>query len=189
MRPFTIGHLVCCPFRIRQLTFEIGPFTYFATDLELRTYLPGERIFIGSFSSIGDQVLITTGGLHRTDVASTYPFTMLDTYRSTANTTIGSDVWVGTRAMIRGGVTVGDGAVIGAGAVVFTDVPPYAIAAGNPAEIIRYRFSAPTIERLLRIAWWEWPPAAVWANMGWFYRPIGEFLDRFDPREDTRDAG
>ena len=178
-----MDQLICSPVRIWRLSFEIGPYTYFSPDLELRTYMPGERIVIGSYCSIGDQVLITTGGLHRIEVASSFAFRPLDTYRSTRNTIIGSDVWIGTRAMVRGGVSIGHGAVVGAGAVVFSDVPSFAVVAGNPAQIIRYRFSRAAIERLLKIAWWTWPPGHVWRNVDWFYKPINEFLDRFDPQD------
>jgi acetyltransferase-like isoleucine patch superfamily enzyme len=176
-----MAQLLCSPVRIWRANFEIGAYTYFAPDLELRTYLPGERIVIGNYSSVADQVLITTGGLHRIDNASSYPFRPLDTYRSTRNTTIGSDVWIGTRAMVRGGVSIGHGAVVGAGSVVFEDVPPFAVAAGNPAQVIRYRFSRAAIDRMLEIAWWNWPPGRVWANVEWFYKPINQFLDHFDP--------
>ncbi|MNI40841.1 Chloramphenicol acetyltransferase [compost metagenome] len=69
---------------------------------------------------------------------------------------IGNDVWIGANAVILPGVTLGDGAVIGAGAVVTKDVPPYAIVGGVPAKVIRYRFTPEEIEVLLRIKWWEW---------------------------------
>jgi acetyltransferase-like isoleucine patch superfamily enzyme len=176
-----MSELQCSPVRIWRANFEIGAHTYFSPDLELRTYFAGERIVIGKYCSVGDQVLITTGGLHRIEIASSYPFSPLDTYRSTSDTTIGSDVWIGTRAMVRGGVNIGHGAVIGAGAVVFEDVPPFAVAAGNPATVIRYRFSRAAIDRMLNIAWWDWPPGRVRANVEWFYKPITEFLDHFDP--------
>jgi len=70
---------------------------------------------------------------------------------------IGNDVWIGAGAYILSGVTVGDGAVIGAGAVVSKDVPPYALVAGNPAKIVKYRFDQETITRLLEMKWWDWP--------------------------------
>ncbi len=69
--------------------------------------------------------------------------------------TIGNDVWIGCHAIVLAGVTVGDGAVIGAGAVVTKDVPPYAIVVGVPARILRYRFPEAIIERLLASKWWE----------------------------------
>lgn len=71
-------------------------------------------------------------------------------------TQIGSDVWIGAKANIVRGVKIGDGAVIGASALVLDDVPPYAIVVGSPAKVIKYRFSRTTIERLLKISWWEW---------------------------------
>ena len=173
--------LIVRPYRVKASSYEIGPYTYHASDLELRTYAPSERIVIGSYCSIADRVLITAGGLHRMDVASTYPFDIPRTYVGTADTVIGSDVWIGTRAMVRSGVTIGHGAVVGSGAVVFTNVPPFAVVAGNPASVIRYRFSRSIVERLLKIAWWDWPVIRVVGNRYWFYRPIEEFVDRFDP--------
>ncbi len=71
---------------------------------------------------------------------------------------IGNDVWIGARATILSGVTIGDGAVIGAGSVVTKNVEPYSIVAGNPAKLIRKRFDDKTIERLLKIKWWEYGP-------------------------------
>lgn len=69
---------------------------------------------------------------------------------------IGNDVWIGANATILGGVSIGDGAIVAAGAVVTKDVPPYAIVGGVPARIIRYRFDAQTIERLLSLQWWRY---------------------------------
>jgi len=74
-----------------------------------------------------------------------------------ANTcTIGHDVWIGHGVTVTAGVTIGTGACIGAGAVVTREIPPYAIAVGVPARVIKYRFDDPTIEKLLQIAFWEW---------------------------------
>jgi serine acetyltransferase len=67
---------------------------------------------------------------------------------------IGNDVWIGDSALIKAGVVIGDGSVIGMGSVVTRDVPPYAIAAGNPARIIRMRFSEDVIAALLQWQWW-----------------------------------
>ena len=80
-----------------------------------------------------------------------------------------------------GGVSIGDGAVVASGSVVVSDVPAFAIVAGNPATLIRYRFSDEIVKRLLRIAWWDWPDADTWGNIEWFYRPIHEFVAHFDP--------
>lgn len=69
---------------------------------------------------------------------------------------IGNDVWIGTNVLIKGGIKIGDGAVVGMGAIVTKDVPPYAVVAGNPAKIIKYRFDENTIRKMLKIEWWNW---------------------------------
>lgn len=69
---------------------------------------------------------------------------------------IGNDVWIGEGCRILNGVTIGDGAIIGAGAVVSKDVPAYAVAVGNSARVVKYRFSKPIIKKLLKIKWWDW---------------------------------
>lgn len=76
-------------------------------------------------------------------------------------TRIGSDVWIGSLSMISGGVTIGDGAIVGAGAVVTSDVPDYAIMVGSPAKVLRYRFDAETVRRLVASQWWTLPPNEV----------------------------
>jgi acetyltransferase-like isoleucine patch superfamily enzyme len=124
-------------------------------------------VTIGSFCSIAAEVLFLQSSEHRTDCVSTYPFRKLlfderalppeKRGNSKGPIIIGNDVWIGRRAMILSGVRIGHGAVVGAGSVVTKDVPPYAIVAGNPARIVRYRFDRETIAALLRIAWWDWP--------------------------------
>lgn len=121
---------------------------------------------VGKFCSIGGQSAIGMG-THTLDKLSTSPlftekhnatthsWVKVSTVMPFKRTTIGNDVWIGQRAMIMGGVNVGDGAVIGAGAIVTRDVPPYAIVVGVPAKVIRYRFSKETIELLNSIRWWE----------------------------------
>ena len=74
---------------------------------------------------------------------------------------IGNDVWIGYEALILSGVTIGDGAIIGARAVVTKDVPPYTIAGGVPAKAIRKRFSDDTVSALLKSKWWDWPEEKI----------------------------
>ena len=78
---------------------------------------------------------------------------------------VGSDVWIGYEAVILAGVTIGDGAIIGARAVVAGDVPPYTIVGGVPARPIRKRFSDDVIEALLELRWWDWRPERIAANL------------------------
>ena len=84
---------------------------------------------------------------------------------------IGNDVWIGANAVILSGVHIGDGAVIGAGAIVTKDVEPYAIVGGVPARVIRYRFTREIIDAFLRIKWWDWPLEKIEENMELFYHP------------------
>ena len=86
--------------------------------------------------------------------------------------TIGNDVWIGQRVMIMGGVTVGDGAVIGAGAIVTKDVPPYAVVAGVPSKIIRYRFSDETIQTIKSLNWWNTPDDELKMKIELFQKPV-----------------
>lgn len=77
--------------------------------------------------------------------------------RKVGDTVIGSDCYVGWGCILLSSVTIGDGAIVGSGALVTKDVPPYAIVGGNPARIIRYRYTDEQIAALLRIKWWDWP--------------------------------
>lgn len=128
------------------------------------------RLDIGAFTSIAGGVVFVLGGNHPTDRLSTYPIRArfdlpgkyLDGFPvSKGDISVGNDVWIGTGSTIVSGVTIGDGAVIAAGAIVTKDVPPYAIVAGVPARIIRYRFDKETRDALLEICWWDWPEDRV----------------------------
>lgn len=115
-----------------------------------------EFLKIGSFVSIGDDVKFLTGGNHPYNGLTTFPFKV--TYSgypteaiSKGPIVVGDDVWIGFGAVILSGVTISQGAVIGACAVVASNVPPYAIVVGNPAKVIKYRFSDDLIEKLIKI--------------------------------------
>ena len=144
--------------------YEIGPYSYGRPKI----YGAGSDFTMGAFCSIADGVTIYCGGEHRYDWVSSYNFgekmACASCTTSKGKVSIGNDVWIGDGALILSGVSVGDGAVIGARAVVTKDVAPYEIVAGNPARHIRYRFSESQIEKLLAIQWWEWPIEKIRAN-------------------------
>lgn len=122
---------------------------------------------IGRYCSIGDDTLIR-GSAHPTQWLTSHPFSYQNIFPHFVGyeppfqfngygkvTTIGHDVWIGTRALILPGVKIGNGAVIGAGAVVAKDVPDYAVVVGNPGRIVKYRFDETMIGRLLKARWWQ----------------------------------
>lgn len=82
-----------------------------------------------------------------------------------SNCEIGNDVWIASGAIVLNKAKIGDGAVIGAGAVVTKDIPPYAIAVGIPAKVVKYRCSEDNIERLLKLRWWDWPLEVLKSNI------------------------
>ena len=139
---------------------QIGRFTY------LNSAKVGNAI-LGSFCSLGPEAIVGGLGRHPTNMASTHPsfysrrgqcriyFTDENLFEEDARTVIGHDVWIGTRAVVIDGVTVGTGAIVGAGAVVTKDVEPYSIVAGVPAKTIRMRYERPKVQRLLDSKWWE----------------------------------
>jgi acetyltransferase-like isoleucine patch superfamily enzyme len=118
----------------------------------------------GRFCSIGRGVRAVGILGHHTEWVTTYPFGTLWNMPEIDNPVvesheivIGNDVWIGAYAVLLGGAKLGDGCVVGAGSVVKKEVPPYSVVIGNPAEIIRKRFSDDIITRLLEIKWWDWP--------------------------------
>lgn len=141
---------------------KVGAFSYGVPMVAM--WNADENISIGKFCSISSNVLIMAGGEHRSDWGTTYPFNSLwDEFHyinghpwSKGDVIIGNDVWIGRGATILSGVTIGDGAVIGTNAVVTKDVPPYAIVAGNPARIVKYRFEQEIIDKFLEMKWWDW---------------------------------
>ncbi len=159
-------------------TITVGDYTYYddpddPTGFERHNVLYGygpEQLIIGRFCAIaaGTRFLMA-GGDHPVMGPSTFPFTLfggewaertLDVVTampSRGDTVVGNDVWFGYRSTVMPGVRIGDGAIVAAGAVVTTDVPPYTIVGGNPARPIRQRFSDEDVHRLRRAAWWDWP--------------------------------
>ena len=162
---------------------EVGEYTYYDDDslpedyaAAIAPYLfPGapERLSIGRFCQIAKGVqCITASANHPMSGITTYPFAIFDperfpTYRASLlrgeDTVIGNDCWLGREAMLMPGATLGNGVIVGARAVVRGNVPDYAIVTGNPAKVVRKRFSDVEIATLNKIAWWNWEPERIFS--------------------------
>lgn len=120
-----------------------------------------DQLYIGDYVCISAEVIILMGGnnTHRMDWFSSYPFAdkINDLYQAKGNTHIQDGVWIGMRAMIMPGVTIGEGAVIAANSVVTKDVEPYSIIGGVPAQLIKKRFDDDVIKRLLALHIYDLP--------------------------------
>ncbi len=146
-------------------------------------YINKDRLVIGKFCSIAcGAKFIFTSANHALGSLSTYPFPIFydewaldavnvtDAWDNKGDIVVGNDVWIGYEAVILSGVTIGDGAIIGARAVVTKDVPPYTIVAGVPARPIRKRFDEETIARLEQLRWWDWPEDEIRRNISHIQR-------------------
>lgn len=156
-----------CRYLIDYGALIVGKHTYGIP--QLIDYDHGGQVIIGDYCSIGHNVQFITAN-HDLELITTYPFKSLEVFYTDeplqmtddhilkSPTRVGNDVWIGNNAQIMAGVTIGDGAVIAAGALVTKDVEPYAVVGGNPAKVIRYRIAETTLrEQMLEIAWWNWP--------------------------------
>ena len=158
---------------IKNPNIIVGDFTYIA-DSEFESHVThhydfiGDKLIIGKFCQIAAGVeFVMNGANHQMNAVSTFPFYTLEGWTMNppaksdlpfkGDTVIGNDVWIGQNATILPGVHIGDGAIIGANSVVGSDVEPYTIVVGNPAEAIRYRFDEDLTELLLKFKWWDKP--------------------------------
>lgn len=157
---------------------EVGEYTY-ASDFDppedwvgrLAPYLypfSQEKLVIGRFCQIAHGVrFIGSSANHDSRGISTYPFAVFDPaamegYQpDTRDMVIGHDVWLGYGAQVMPGARIGNGVIVGAGSVVRGTIPDYAVVAGNPAQVVRMRFSDAEIARLQRLAWWDWPAERI----------------------------
>lgn len=144
--------------------YVIGDWSYGNPDI--LKWNDQTKLTIGKFCSLAKGVRIVLGGEHHSEWISTYPLDIFVLGQDAAvarqpstkgDVVIGNDVWIGVNSVILSGVTIGDGAIIGAASLVTRDIPPYTIAAGHPAKPLRKRFEEPVIQALLTIRWWDWP--------------------------------
>ena len=127
----------------------------------------GSKLVVGNFCSIGFNCNVFLGGNHRKDWVTTYPFGHIHKKKFTdfnglghpytkGDVIIGNDVWIGRNVTIMSGVTIGDGVVIAANSHVVKNVESYSVIGGNPAKLIKKRFTEEQIGKLLEIKWWNW---------------------------------
>lgn len=166
---------------IKNPNIEVGEYTYyhdfnhpelFESQNVLFPYLC--KLTIGKFCQIamGTKFILNSAN-HQMSGFSTYPFFIFgEAYRTyeldmpkKGDTVIGNDVWFGNSSVVMPGVTIGDGAIIGAHSVVTKDVAPYSIVGGNPARVIHKRFDDEIIEELVKIAWWNWDIEKITENV------------------------
>lgn len=170
---------------INNPNIEVGDYTYyddfeavsnFEKNVKYHFDFIGDKLIIGKFCMIASgATFIMNGGNHLTEVTSAYPFAIFGgawqhamdgkSYPTKGNTVIGNDVWIGHDATIMPGVTIGDGSIIAAKAVVTKDVEPYTIVGGNPVKLIKKRFSDETISKLLELKWWDWNIEKITKNV------------------------
>ncbi len=169
---------------VKNPNIIIGDFTYY-DDLEnphnfennvlYHFDFIGDKLIIGKFCAIASDVKFTmNGGNHPLNYFTTYPFsifghdwenTMSVEATSKGDTIIGNDVWLGYNSLIMPGIKIGNGAIIATNSVVTRDIEPYTIVGGNPAQLIRKRFTDEVINLLLELQWWNWSIEKITENI------------------------
>lgn len=164
--------------KISNLTVQVGKYTYGIEHISILHWDNPANIdvCIGRFTSISYGLKIFTGGNHRTDWITTYPFGHIPPSSDyiepisghpapSQPVRIGNDVWIGRDVTIMSGVEIGDGAVIAANSHVVNNVPPYAIVGGNPAKLIKFRFTEQRIKEILNMRWWDWSDEKIFQSI------------------------
>jgi virginiamycin A acetyltransferase len=165
--------------------------TYFDRNVNIISWSDEYKINVGKYCSIGRDCNFFLHANHRPDWVTTSsqllgPVTHeiskmhmeMGHPSCKGDIIVGNDVWIGAKATIMSGVKIGDGAIVGATSTVTKDVPPYAIVAGNPAKIIKYRFTEKQINSLLEISWWNWEEDKIKSkSMSMWSNNIDEFIE------------
>jgi phosphonate metabolism protein (transferase hexapeptide repeat family) len=178
--------------RTKLLEVQLADYSYVVNDSDIAYASIGKFCSIAAMTRLnpGNHPMHRASKSHFTYRASTYFAGERDeadffAWRRAHPVSIGHDVWIGHGAIVLPGRNIGDGAVIAACAVVTKDVPAYAIVAGNPARLIRSRFPPPIAERMLVLAWWDWPHERLHAALADFRALSAEaFLDRHEALAD-----
>lgn len=152
----------------------MGIGSYYDREIEIISWSDTYKLIVGKYCSIGRNTTFFLHADHRVDWVTTSsqlwgPVTppianmhmVMGHPTSKGNIIIENDVWIGSKSTILSGVKIHNGAVVGAGSVVTKNVPPYSIVAGNPARVVKYRFSSDIVEKLLHIAWWNWAETKI----------------------------
>ncbi|WP_375577759.1 CatB-related O-acetyltransferase [Marivirga tractuosa] len=170
---------------IKNPNIIVGDYTYyddfenvenFEKNVKYHFDFSGDKLIIGKFCMIASGAkFIMNGANHLTDSLSTFPFAIFGNgwenamegkkYPHKGDLVIGNDVWIGHNATIMAGVTIGDGAIIATNATVVKDVAPYSVVGGNPATEFKKRFPQDTIDKLLKLQWWNWDIKKITKNL------------------------
>jgi phosphonate metabolism protein (transferase hexapeptide repeat family) len=197
VRDSTLGAYTEVGARTRLLEVQLADYSYIVNDSDVAYTSFGKFCSIAAMTRInpGNHPMNRASQSHFTYRASAYFAEEADeasffAWRRSHHVSIGHDVWVGHGAIILPGRAISNGAVIAAGAVVTKDVAPYAIVAGNPARVVRQRFSDAVAERLQRLAWWDWSHEQLRQALPDFRRlSVEEFLNIYEQRaSDPRTA-
>lgn len=170
--------------RSNIIRLNLGKYSYLGSNSSVMDTVIGNYCSVASYCAIGGDShptnFVSTSPIfygQKSSLKKTWPETQKNDYIQ-SQVIIGNDVWVGEKCFIKGGVTIGNGAVIGAHSVVTKDVPDYAIAVGSPAKVIKNRFDPDMIEKLLEIKWWNFSEAEIKKYAHLFNNPI-EFIKEY----------
>lgn len=187
VRASTFGRFCEVGARTKVAESSFGDYAYVVNDSDIIYTTVGKFCSIAAHTRInpGNHPLERVALSHFTYRSSAYDMGPDDSsffdWRRSFRCVLGHDVWIGHGAIVLPGITIGNGAAIGAGTIVTKDVPPFAIVVGNPGRILRYRFTPTIIERLERIAWWNWPHENLAAGLRDFRTMSAEeFCAKYD---------